>query len=75
MLPGGCGRQLLSKPGKDDKDKVAYKTEPDNPPRLLIAVDLSQDITKNIAEWEEYNCSWQSYKSESNYFAANDISS
>jgi len=51
-FPEGSWGQYLSHPGKDDKDEVAKEAEPDYPSCLAIAIDLSKDVTKNIAHGE-----------------------
>jgi len=50
------GRQDADQPYGNDQQQVAEKAQPDDTPRLAVAVDLSQYVPENVAQGKYYYC-------------------
>lgn len=60
-------------PSKDNKNKVADEAKPDYPSCPTVTVDLSEDITEDIAHRENEYGSRENKKTETYYLYSNNI--
>jgi len=65
--------QNLPHPGKDNENEIANEAEPDHPSCPTIAIDLGEDVAKDIAQGENEYGGRQNNGTEAYYLYSNDI--
>ena len=64
----------MSHPGKDNEDKIANEAKPDDLSRPAIAIDLGEDVTKDITQGENNYSRRKDKETNAYYLYSNNIS-